>query len=368
MNLRLRSWSALGLMLAMSCQADSTSPSGVDGLGTGPQLADDRTALTVMSRNLYIGADADAVIAALASPDPSDDFPALLNAISVIGETDFPARAKALADEIAKTGPHVVGLQEVTEMDIDLTGFGIPVVLHQDFMATLLTELGSRGLNYLMVARNTNVQATPLPGLSLIDHDALLIDASRVTASNVVEQNFTLNIGVIAPGVEIKRGWVAADVTLDGVSYRVANTHLESGSAGGLDQLRAAQGLELVTSLGSAPAIMLGDFNDVPGSLMYQVIAGAGFTDAWSALHPDEPGLTCCHLANLANESPIFDQRIDYVFARGIGRLIDGRGIIIRVGASRKDRIPGPAHPIWPSDHAGLVASLLIPPSLALRN
>ena len=109
---------------------------------------------------------------------------------------------------------------------------------------------------------------------------------------------------------------------------------------------------------------MLGDFNDVPGSLMYQVVAGAGFGDAWSAIHPNETGLTCCHLANLANETATFDQRIDYVFARGIGRLNEGRGSIVRVGASRQDRIRGPAHFIWPSDHAGLVAGLTVPPSL----
>lgn len=364
MNYRLRSLALMTSCLVVGCY-DLGDVLGPPKGSLQSAQANDRPSLTVMSRNLYIGTNVDAVIAALASPDPTDDFPALLNGVSVIGETDFPSRVRALADEIARTHPHVVGLQEVTDLDIDLTGFGVPVVLHQDFLAALLAELGSRGLNYLMVARNTNTQAAPLPGLSLVDHDALLIDASRVSASNAVEQNFTLNIGIVAPGVEIKRGWVAADVTLDGVSYRVGNTHLESGSAPGLDQLRAAQAMELVTSLGTAPAILLGDFNDVPGSLMYQVIAGAGFNDAWAALHPGEPGLTCCHLANLANERPTFDQRIDYVFAREIGRLIDGRGSMSRLGASRQDIIPGPAHSIWPSDHAGLVASLMVPPSLA---
>lgn len=360
MNRYLTSLPGLGLMLVMACQGDAKSILGPESQGPDALLAEGAT-LSVMSRNLYIGANVDAVIAALASPDPADDFPALLNGISVIGETDWATRAGALAAEIALARPHVVGLQEVTDLDIDLSGFGIPVVLHQNFIATLISELGSRGLNYVVVAQNTNTQATPLPGLSLVDHDALLVDASRVSAANAVEQNFALNIGVVAPGVEIKRGWVAADALLDGVAYRVVNTHLESGSAPGLDQLRAGQLLELVTSLGTAPAILLGDFNDVPGSLMYQVVTGAGFQDAWTALRATEPGFTCCHLANLVNESPAFDQRIDFVFARGIGRLSDGRGRIQRVGDNRGDRIQGPAHPIWPSDHAGLVAGFLIP-------
>jgi endonuclease/exonuclease/phosphatase family metal-dependent hydrolase len=361
MRFTIRRLPVLGLVLTLGCMTDSTGLDEALEPAPGIQLGSERSSLTVMTRNLYIGANVDAVIAALASSDPSDDFPALRAAIAVIGETDFPSRAKALADEIARARPHVIGLQEVTQLDIDLTGFGLPIVLHQDFMVTLLAELASRGLNYSLTAMNTNTRAAPLPGLSLVDHDALIIDASRVSAANLVEQNFSLNIGVVAPGVEIKRGWVAADVTLDGVSYRVVNTHLESGDTGGLDQLRAAQALELVTMLGTSPAVLLGDFNDVPGSIMHQVIGGAGFTDAWAAVHPTETGFTCCHLANLANERPRFDQRIDYVLIRGIGGVTGGVRSISRTGWNRSAIVRGPAHTLWPSDHAGLVARLRLP-------
>jgi endonuclease/exonuclease/phosphatase family metal-dependent hydrolase len=360
-----RRLSILGLVLALGCMTDSTGLDEPVESAPGIQLGSERASLTVMTRNLYIGANVDAVIAALASPDPADDFPALLAGITVIGETDFPARARALADEIARARPHVVGLQEVTRLDIDLSGFGLPIVLHQDFIATLLAELSSRGLNYSLAAMNTNTQAAPIPGLSLVDHDALIVDASRVSAANIAEQNFSQNIGMVAPGVDIKRGWVAADVTLGGVTYKVVNTHLESGSTGGLDQLRAAQALELVTMLGTSPAVLLGDFNDLPGSIMHQVIGGAGFTDTWAAVHPTETGFTCCHLANLANERPIFDQRIDYVFIRGIGGVKGGVRSISRIGWNRSAIFRGPAHTIWPSDHAGLVAGLRLPSSLA---
>ena len=37
-----------------------------------------------MTWNMYVGADVDAVIAALLSPDPSDDQPALLAAIGTL--------------------------------------------------------------------------------------------------------------------------------------------------------------------------------------------------------------------------------------------------------------------------------------------
>jgi hypothetical protein len=64
-----------------------------------------------MSQNLYVGADVDLVIRALASPDPSDDLPALLFAIETVGQTAYPARAEAIADAIARARPHAVGLQ-----------------------------------------------------------------------------------------------------------------------------------------------------------------------------------------------------------------------------------------------------------------
>lgn len=347
---------ALGSFLAAACNADlPTSSSGADQALQG----NSRPAITVMTRNLYIGADVDQVIGALVSPDPTDDFPSLINAISVMQETDFPTRARALAAEIAANHPHVVGLQEVTDLDIDLSGYGVPVTIQQRFLSTLQSELAARGLSYAVAGQVTNIQAAPIPGISLVDYDAILVDQSRVSQYSLrAAQNFQLNIGVVAPGVELKRGYVAIDAVVDGKTYAIASTHLESGSQPGLDQLRAAQAIELMTVLGStAPAIVLGDLNDVPGSLMYQVIGGAGFGDLWTAARPGERGFTCCHLPNLANESATFTQRIDFVFARGFG----DRGSITRIGDSRSDMVAGPLHSIWPSDHAGLVANLAGP-------
>jgi hypothetical protein len=350
----------LGLALATACAGDEITDPNAQGQDSPiARGIGDRPRLTVLSRNLYIGANADAVIAALASSDPNDDFPTLLNAIATLQETDFPTRARAIAGEIEGIRPHAAGLQEVTDLDIDLTGYGVPLVLSTHFLPILQAELVSRGLHYVVAAQVTNVQATPLPGISLIDHDVLLVDASRVTLGVLkMEQNFTNNIGVVAPGVDLKSGWVAVDATIDGKAYIIASTHLASGSSPGLDQLRAAQAMELATSLGTdMPALIMGDLNDTPGTLMHQVLAGAGFTDLWAALAPTERGFTCCHQDNLANEAAGFDQRIDYVFARGF----TVRGQVQRTGSTRADRIPGPFHPIWPSDHAGVVASLAAP-------
>src|SRR5438094_370582 len=84
-------------------------------------------AITVMTQNLYVGADVDLVIRALGTPDPNDDFAALLVAIETLGKTAYPARAEAIADEIARAQPHAVGLQEVSDIDIDLRPLGAPL-------------------------------------------------------------------------------------------------------------------------------------------------------------------------------------------------------------------------------------------------
>ena len=77
------------------------------------------------------------MIRALATPDPNDDFAALMLAIQTVGKTDFPARAQAIADQIQSRRPHAVGLQEVSEINIDLRSLGVDAVVNQDFLALL---------------------------------------------------------------------------------------------------------------------------------------------------------------------------------------------------------------------------------------
>jgi endonuclease/exonuclease/phosphatase family metal-dependent hydrolase len=309
-----------------------------------------------MTRNMYVGADVDAVIGALATPDPLDDQTALLAAIATLQETDFPARAEAIAREIARTRPHVVGLQEVSTVDIALPPLGVD--LHLDFLPTLLDELAARGLRYEPAVKVRNIDASPFPGVRLIDEDAILIDRTRVTVQGTTAQSFSANLGQVAPGVVLARGWVTVAVTIGSRSYLVASTHLESGDAAELGQLRAAQAGELVQALaGSATTILMGDLNDVPGSPMYQVLAGAGLIDVWAALRGGTRGYTCCHAPDLSNKVQTFHERIDYVFLRDPrGRPV--RGQVLRLGDVPADRFPGPVHRLWASDHAGLVARL----------
>lgn len=352
------------VMLATACADEFTSPplSAVDArAAVGAQQ------LGFMSRNLYIGTDLDAVVGALANANPGDDLPALLGAIGDLQATAWPARAEALADEIAREQPQVIGLQEVWKVDIVLPPFAVQI--NQDFLASIETALAARGLPYAVAVVGAAVSANPFPGISVLDRDVVLVDTTRVqlTPGTAVAQLFAANIGVVAPGVNVRRGWVAVDAEVDGVPMRLVNTHLESGQSPQLSGLRALQAQQLVAAIGAAPrVVLLGDFNDVPGSPMYGVVAAAGFADAWAELRPEQAGYTCCHAELLGNATTdeAFTQRIDYVFSRGLqhknGELL---GQVRLTGVLPNAQLAGPLGSLWPSDHAGVAARLLLTPS-----
>ena len=352
----------LGMLTAVAA-ACGDAPTGAVALSRDAAAGAGAATIGVMSQNMYVGADLDVVIAALASADPNDDIPALLGAVQTIERTDFPARASAMADAIARTRPHVVGLQEVSTIHVDLTGFGLPVVIDQDFLATLQGDLAARGLHYVVAAKVHNLSAAPVPGISLDDYDAMLVDADRVTIESASGQTFAANVGVVAPGIDLKSGWVAARVAIGGASYAFASTHLASGNVPGFAELRALQAGELAASLpDGVPAVVMGDLNDHVGSPMYQALGGAGFSDTWAELRPGTSGYTCCETADLSNQIPTLVERIDFVLVRGVA----AQGQINRVGEVPADRVPGVAGPVWPSDHAGLLAQLQVLPPVVL--
>jgi endonuclease/exonuclease/phosphatase family metal-dependent hydrolase len=357
-------WLALcaGIMSA-SC-TDRTAPVGDSELRAGPAAATSSTKVTVLTLNMYPGTNLDLVVAALASPDQTDDEPALALAIQTLLETDYAARAELLADEIAWVRPHAVGLQEVSTFDIAAQVAGQAIQI--DFLPILEAALAARGLNYVKAGVGTNYTLNPIAGVSYSQGDALLVDADRVTVTDAAHHIFTYNIGVIAPGIELRQGWSAADAVVAGRRVIFVTTHPEANLGGtSLSTLRAAQVTELVGSLPvGVSAIVMGDLNDEPGSAMYQVLTGAEFVDVWRALRPGVPGYTCCHEDDLSDPVARFDEHIDYIFARGFDRGAPGlQGKISLFGDQPSERVAGPTHPLWPSDHAGLTATLLTPPA-----
>ena len=361
-----------GLVVPFTACSDATSPP--EFKTTSP----DPLAISVMARNAYVGADVDAVIAALGTADETDDFPALEYAIGTLVATDFPTRADALAAEIAATRPHVVGFAEISFIDIDLTPVGLGIDFTLDFLPILRAALADRGLDYAVGALVQNIDVSVAGGLvRLVDYDVVLYDAERVTWQTVVAKNFENNIPpeLLPPGLVLKRGWIWGRATVGANTVNIVSTHPESGGDGDathpLSQLRAGQAFEIMAALeGVSPVIVMGDLNDQPGSPLYDVLTGSAFTDIWPELRPGEVGNTCCHASDLSNATTSFTKRIDYIFARGFEHPGGDfrKSWIAITGADPSERVEGPAYPIWASDHAGLVAEFFLPPAGGLRN
>jgi endonuclease/exonuclease/phosphatase family metal-dependent hydrolase len=319
--------------------------------------------LVVMSQNIYVGTDVDAVIGALTTSDPNDDVPALVAAVATLNETDFTARAAGFAEEVRRFRPDVIGLVEVSriDVDLDLTPLGSPhIVAHEDFLPELTAALRRQHLHYRVAAVNQNFVVAPITGVSLTDYDVTLVAAGVQVGHDVTAKNFDANVGPVAPGVSLTYGFTSVPVKVAGRRYVVATTHLQDDvGPADLTLLRAAQMQELVAAIpADHPAVILGDLNDFAGTPMHQVATGAGFVDVWPALRPGQDGFTCCHASDLT-DTRIPNQRIDYVFARGFGHHDDPiDGWIFRFGLLPREMVQGPLHPIFISDHIGLVARL----------
>lgn len=303
--------------------------------------------ITVETRNLFVGFDVGGVLAG-AVPPPL--------AWTTLVASDPAGRAESWAAEIAAERPDVVGLQEVVLVRTGPILDPAPAqTVAYDFLDLLLDALAARGLDYVPAAVVENLDAE-LPVFAppalvfdgrVTDRDVILVRADRQTGIVKTVASSSGNFTTMLPpvsGITVKRGWTAVDVKLHGRTVRVVNTHLEAFS----QLVAAGQAVELLAGAagGPGPTILLGDVNAEPGEPAYNVLAGAGYADVWPAVGTG-PGLTCCH-DDLTPAIP-YDERIDLVFARGGITPLSARVI---------GDAPAGSFPFFPSDHAGVVATL----------
>lgn len=348
----------LVLALAGACADESVGPSPEVGLSKDIPNAP----IVVLNRNMYIGANVDRVIAALAGISGEDPVAALQAVLQEFVATDLPARLNAMAGEIARYRPHVVGLQEVSGLSVNLPPeFGIPS-FQAEFLAGLQQALAARGLSYRVVS-NLNFQLAVLGGaITLRDSEVLLVESSLPILESA---GATFSCGTLCtpvPGLgTIKRGWVRAEAEVGNRRITFVSAHLESGKQVSDAAMRLGQVSELVETLSgrAGPVVLMGDLNDTPGSSMHRQLNASGFVDVWTSLRGSEPGFTCCHASNLQSGS--FDHRIDYIMVRGgfldgTGRVIPGARVEV-LGETTGEMVPGTFGPIWPSDHGGVLAT-----------
>jgi endonuclease/exonuclease/phosphatase family metal-dependent hydrolase len=314
--------------------------------------------LTVMTRNLYLGANLDPIVKAKSLPEA-------LNAVAAdwaeVQANDFPTRARAIAREIETVKPDVVGFQEAvlyrTQAPPDFTATPATHVT-LDYVAELRKALAARKLKYRFVAVAPWTDAELPSGspatmdVRLTVRDALLVRVEQKLRIRRVHKVQYHTVTPLIPDVVVaKRGYVYADGTLSGRAFRIATTHLESFD----DTSQVAQGRELGErfAAGKIPTVLLGDLNsraDGSGTPTHANLLALGFKDAWTQAHPNDAGLSCCHGDDLRDVGGPFYSRIDYVLVKN-GFHAVAAGV---VGQRASGRIGG----LWPSDHAGVWARL----------
>jgi endonuclease/exonuclease/phosphatase family metal-dependent hydrolase len=326
---------------------------------SGLAQAKDKRELVVMTQNLYLGSS----LAPALNASTAEEFILGVAVIySTVQFTDFPARAQAIADQIAAEQPDLVGLQEVTLW----TTFG-PAPPGYDFLAILQQALADRGLAYSVAAVSLNANIGPVPlvlcagplgscGVSLLDRDVILVNDANADLSVFNPQSglYATQATVATPvgPLSFDRGWATVDGTLDGMRFRFANTHLETEA---FPDVQEAQGQEFLAGPARAAGavIAVGDFNsaaDGSTTTTYADLTKSYFDDAWS--DPSDPGYTCCQNGTLTNFPSELGSAIDLVLTHAASRALRAEVI----GDATFQAVP----PLWPSDHAGVVATIRI--------
>lgn len=325
----------------------------------------DEAEVTVMTRNLYLGGD---IFRLTAAQSPQEIPVIVAQLFGTVQVNDFEARAGALAAEIEANDPHLVGLQEVTQYRIQdpsdyITGNTATnaETVFIDYLEVLMDSLAARGLDYEVVSQITNADvelpaarsASEFFDVRLTDRDVILARSDVQTASAFANTFSTLApIPVGGQTLLFPRGYTGVSAMVDGVGFLFVNTHLEVSAGGQLAPVQTAQAIELTAGFGTvSPLVMVGDFNTSPGEAPYNLLTAA-FPDAWSTLGTGGDGFTCCQPEVLL-QTDAFDERIDLILFRGAIDVLSAEV----VGDEAADRTAGG---LWPSDHAGVVATLLI--------
>jgi endonuclease/exonuclease/phosphatase family metal-dependent hydrolase len=229
-----------------------------------------------------------------------------------------------------------------------------------DLLQTLLHELAALGVRYKTVAVTPGIDAEVPTALGfnirLTLRDAMIVRADLLEEGHVKLSNLQVRHYIAASNDT--EGYATIDVTWRGRQFRFVTTHFA------LVSLAPAQALEFVQTAANTtlPVVLVCDCNvnpDDPTDPIFQnfpaylLLKNAGFVDAFRTAHPTDPGFTFGQAENLLNVTSTMSHRVDVVQFRGPFTVED----VQVVGASPADRT---RLGLWPSDHAGVVATLTL--------
>lgn len=369
---------------------------------SGTAFAGSKADIHVLTQNQYLGADLGPIITA---ETPEAVNAAMIQALIDVSNNNYPERVQALAGSILDKSPHLVALQEVYAfncLDPYGTGFCAPFAnAFNDHLALTMAALGNR---YTVAAEVQNLTLAPpilpLPGIPLfldpqappvfiqvIDRDVILARSDVVATPvdfdcqrpsvNGCNYNAVAPVSVAGIPINIERGFVGVDATVEGADYRFVNTHLEVKLLGdnlATAILQPAQATELwLAILGTFEPqkrlLVAGDFNSSPADVSpigvltaYQQLTsgraldgsplGISLTDTWT-LRPGKPdGFTCCEVADLSNAPSQHDERVDIVFA------FPSPANRVKANVLDADVVDKTLSGLWPSDHSSVSVEL----------
>jgi endonuclease/exonuclease/phosphatase family metal-dependent hydrolase len=311
----------------------------------------------IMTRNLYLGADAANVVTATTLGELAE---ITTRNFEMVQATDFAERAIALAAEIDDADPDLVGLQEVAlyrrgELGV-LDGPATPAtIVVQDWLQLLLDALAGRGRFYDVAVVQEQLDAeTPSTlgfDVRLTQRDVILVKQSpEIAFGNALSAHFSVNLTfpTVAGDVTVLRGWTSVDATVNRQALRFVNTHLEAYSP----WHRQMQASELVAEIGTdaIPIVVAGDLNTTsapdPADAFSTFVAN-GFVAATTPATWDPP--TCCYSEDLTGG--VLTEAIDHVLTRPAAHVASARITGTDVDGRTNSGL-------WPSDHAGLVIAL----------
>jgi hypothetical protein len=372
--------------------------------GSGKPAKSGKPDIIVITQNQYLGADLTPIITA---GNPAEYNQAVLDALYSVAANNIPERAQALAKSIADRDAHLVGLQEVFKFECIETGTMPGACLlfsaaMNDHLQLTMDALQGLGANYHVAGIVENLNLVPgLPVfldldlvpdvvIRVLDRDVILArgDVGTVPvdfpcfkpSADGCNYEVIASATVLGGVIDIERGFVGVDATVNDQAYRFVNTHLEvqSPSSDPLSPLiQAFQASELVATLSlttppGTELLVVGDINSSPvdpafpapwglayppyqqlanGINLFGAQISSPYTDIWT-MRPGKPkGFTCCEAADLYNWESELYERIDVIFS-----LIRPAGVKANVlNNNPEDKTPSG---LWPSDHATVVGRL----------
>ncbi len=382
--------------------------------------------LTVMSRNIYLGADVGVALELI------PNFPAAAQFMwDQVKKTDFTKRANKLAAEAALDKPALIGIQEATTWYCKKNLWSEKVAVF-DFLTQFIKATQATETSYSLAsfdgvdAFNPGYSIAAIPYLTKVEDpdlflslfgstsaacgftigDAILVrDDLKKNIVQVGNTEYDATYSIVPTIMTIYRGYTWVDFKVNGSLVRVISTHLESIWDENKVPNSALQAAQLIEDLKGAkmPLIVMGDFNADPrdpraesepnpglqpviseacptsgiaSCNAYKAMIDAGFTNAspdatdpryftWGASALlNGPDSNRIEVAKEFGNQYGFTDRLDYIFTKNVYATVSSKliGNIYPDGSSIWDCGD---EKCFASDHAGLVATIEIPRSMA---